>query len=222
MNKKIIFRDLGTVLYADAYKIQKSIFEESIQTKLQKKPTDNFLLFVEHPHVYTLGKNGDSDNLMISDSVLKKINASYFKTDRGGDITYHGFGQIVIYPIFDLDNFDILIKKYIFSIEEAIIRTLKYYKINSTRLQKAAGIWLIDRDRPEKICALGVRVSRGVTMHGLAFNINTDLSYFEHINPCGFTDKGVTSLQKEIGTKVSIDEVKRLLKKNFLDVFDEL
>lgn len=222
MNKKITFSDIGTVDYKEAYIIQTKLFETTIQKKLNSEPTENKLLFVEHPHVYTLGKSGDFANLMITKDFLKKINATYCKTDRGGDITYHGFGQIVIYPIFDLANFNILIKKYIYSIEEAIIRTLKEYKIEAVRLKKAAGIWLTDRKRPEKICALGVRVSRGVTMHGLAFNINTNLDYFNHINPCGFTDKGVTSLQKELGRPIDESEVKKYLQKYFTEVFDEL
>ncbi|MBN2662599.1 MAG: lipoyl(octanoyl) transferase LipB [Bacteroidales bacterium] len=222
MSKNIKFLDLGTVEYEEAYKIQLNLFDETIQKKLNKQPTENKLLFVEHPHVYTLGKSGDFANLMISQDFLDKINATYFRTDRGGDITYHGYGQIVIYPIFDLQNFNILIKKYIYSIEEAIIRTLVEYNIIATRLPKAAGIWLTDRQRPEKICALGVRVSRGVTMHGLAFNINTNLDYFNHINPCGFTDKGVTSLKKELGKHIDIEEVKMLLKKYFSQVFSEL
>lgn len=222
MNKKIFFQDLGTVSYAEAYEIQKKLFDETIQKKLNGKPTENRLLFVEHPHVYTLGKSGDFSNLIVTEEFLKKINATFYKTDRGGDITYHGFGQIVIYPIFDLDNFNILIKKYVFSIEESIIRTLREFEINAERLEKAAGIWLTNRKRYEKICALGVRVSRAVTMHGLAFNINTDLDYFNYINPCGFTDKGVTSLQKELGKKVDIEIVKELLKKYFVEVFSSL
>ncbi len=222
MNKKIIFEDLGTMSYAEAYKYQLKLFNETIEKKKSGEPTENRLLFVEHPHVYTLGKSGDSANLTIPESFLKKINATFFRTDRGGDITYHGYGQIVIYPIFDLDNFDILIKKYIFSIEEAVIRTLKNYNINAKRIEKASGVWLTDRKKPEKICALGVRVSRAVTMHGLAFNINTNLKYFNYINPCGFTNKGVTSLQKELNKKIDLQEVKDKLKKNFETIFSEL
>jgi len=222
MNKNIILEDLGTVQYAEAFDIQTKLFNATIEKKINKEETENRLLFVEHPHVYTLGKSGDFANLTIPESFLKKINATFYRTDRGGDITYHGYGQIVIYPIFDLDNFGILIKKYIFSIEEAIIRTLREYNIEATRLEKAAGIWLTDRARPEKICALGVRVSHGVTMHGLAFNINTNLDYFNYINPCGFTDKGVTSLQKELGHEVDVAEVKKHLEKYYDQVFSEL
>ncbi len=218
-NKEIIFDDWGTLEYPKAYERQLKYFNENIERKKQGEPTKNFVFFVEHPHVYTLGKSGNENNLIVNDDFLKKINATYVRTDRGGDITYHGYGQIVIYPILDLANFDILIKRYIFSIEEAIIRTLREYGIDATRLDKAAGIWLTDRPRPEKICALGVRVSRGITMHGLAFNINTDLKYFQYINPCGFTDKGVTSLQKELGQQIDIQEVKQYLEKYFNEVF---
>lgn len=222
MNKNIVFQDLGTMNYADAYNLQTNLLEKTIAKKLNKEETENILLFVEHPHVYTLGKSGDFANLTIPESFLEKINASFYKTDRGGDITYHGFGQIVIYPIFDLNNFGILIKKYIFSIEEAIIKTLDKYSISASRIDSAAGVWLLDRAKPEKICALGVRVSRGVTMHGLAFNINTDLNYFNYINPCGFSDKGVTSLQKELDKKIDLYEVKELLKSSFSEVFNKI
>ncbi len=221
-NKKIIYQDLGVMQYADAYEFQLKHFNEKIERKKQGLKNENQLFFVEHPHVYTLGKSGDYANLTIPESFLQKINATFYRTDRGGDITYHGYGQIVIYPIFDLGNFNILIKKYVFSIEEAIIRTLKEYNINAVRLDNAAGVWLTDRQRPEKICALGVRVSRGITMHGLAFNINTDLKYFSYINPCGFTDKGVTSLQKELKKEIKTEEVKILLQKYFSEVFDEI
>ncbi len=222
MNKKIIFDDWGTLNYADAYNKQLKLFNENIERKKNNQTTLNHVIFVEHPHVYTLGKSGNENNLIVNDDFLKKINATYYRTDRGGDITYHGYGQIVIYPIIDLYNFDILIKRYIFSIEEVIIRTLYEYGLKPVRLDKAAGIWLTDRKPVEKICALGVRVSRGITMHGLAFNINTDLKYFQYINPCGFTDKGVTSLQKEMGKQINIQEVKEKLKKYFIDVFNEL
>ncbi len=223
MNKKdIIFKDIGVMEYAKAYDYQLKLFNETIEKKKNNEPTENVLLFVEHPHVYTLGKSGDVQNLMISEDFLKKINATFFRTDRGGDITYHGFGQIVIYPIFDLDNFGILIKKYVFSIEEAIIRTIKDYGLDGQRIKGASGVWLTDRPRFEKICALGVRVSRAVTMHGLAFNVNTNLDYFNYINPCGFTDKGVTSLQKELLNEIKLDEVKQKLIKYFSEVFAEL
>ncbi len=220
MKHKIFFEDLGVMQYADAYEYQLKLFNETIEKKKKGEVTENKLIFVEHPHVYTLGKSGDISNLTIPESFLKKINATFYKTDRGGDITYHGFGQIVIYPIFDLDNFNILIKKYINSIEEVIIRVLKKYGIEGQRLKGASGVWLTNRPIYEKICALGVRVSRAVTMHGLAFNINTNLDYFNYINPCGFTDKGVTSLQKELKKEINTEDVKDLLKKYFVEVFE--
>ncbi|MEA3451759.1 MAG: lipoyl(octanoyl) transferase LipB, partial [Bacteroidota bacterium] len=202
-----------------AYEKQLEIFNKKIKNLKEKKENDNHVFFVEHPHVYTLGKSGDDSNLILPKKSLKEINASYFKTDRGGDITYHGFGQIVIYPILDLSNYSIMVKKYVFSIEEVIIRTLKEYGLFATRLEDAAGVWLLDRPRPEKICALGIRISKGITMHGLAFNINTDLKYFSYINPCGYTDKGVTSMQKELGKEINIHEVKLKIIDNFNDVF---
>jgi lipoyl(octanoyl) transferase len=220
----IEFKNLGVVEYQKAYQIQLEYFNRNIENKNSGRPTQNIVLYVEHPHVYTLGKHGDRSNLLISDQMLKQINATFVRTDRGGDITYHGYGQQVIYPIFDLDNFGILIKKYIWAIEEVIIRTLKDYGIEGKRLQGAPGIWLYGdgREKPEKICAIGVRVSRGVTMHGLAFNINTDLRYFEFINPCGFTDKGVTSLEKELGHSVPMEQVREKLTKYFNQVFQEI
>ncbi len=219
----IEFKDLGIVEYKKAYDIQLQYLNDNIRRRDQGLPPRNIVLYVEHPHVYTLGKNGDRSNLLISDEKLKEINATFVRTDRGGDITYHGFGQQVIYPIFDLYSFGILIKKYIWSIEEVIIRTLKEFGINGKRLEGAPGIWLYDDGRPipEKICAIGVRVSRGVTMHGLAFNVNTDLDYFGYINPCGFTDKGVTSIKKEVGHEVPLPEVQQKLNKYFTEVFSQ-
>ena len=222
MNKEIKFKDLGIVPYNEAYEIQLEYFNNTIERKKQGLETENIVLFVEHPHVYTLGKNGDRSNLKITDTFLKRIDAIFVQTDRGGDITYHGYEQIVIYPIFDLDNFGILIKKYVHSIEEVIIRTIREYGLEAERLKGAPGIWMTDRQRPEKICAIGVRVSHATTMHGLAFNINTDLKYFDYINPCGFTDKGVTSMQKELGREIDKEEVKEKLKKYFVEVFNEL
>lgn len=223
MNKNIDFKDIGVVEYGNAYEMQLQIFNKTIEEKQNKLQTNNLVIYVEHPHVYTLGKSGDFANLIIPEDFLKKINATFYRTDRGGDITYHGYGQIVIYPIFDLDNFGILIKRYIHSIEEVIIRTLKEYNIEAERIESASGVWLTqNRTKAEKICALGVRVSRGVTMHGLAFNINTDLKYFEYINPCGFTDKGVTSLQRELGREIDLNDVKQKLSKYFVEVFGQL
>ncbi len=223
VNKKIIFEELGVMDYAKAYDYQLKLFNETIKAKTEQRETLNRVLFVEHPHVYTLGKNGDKSNLIISEDFLKRIDATYYQTDRGGDITYHGYGQIVIYPIFDLNNYNILVRKYIHSIEEVIIRTLKDYEIEAYRVDKASGVWLLEDEEHKilrKMCALGVRVSRGVTMHGLAFNINTNLDYFGYINPCGFTDRGVTSLKAELKREVSVEEVKEKLKKYFIEIFE--
>jgi lipoyl(octanoyl) transferase len=220
MEKIITYIDLGTIEYGKAFEVQEKLFNETIEKKQNKQETENYLIFCEHPHVYTLGKSGDANNLLINDNFLKNINASFYKTNRGGDITYHGFGQLVVYPIFDLDNFSIMAKKYIWQIEDAIIQTLREYNIEAARLNGASGVWLEgDTPKARKICALGVRISRAVTMHGLAFNINTDLSYFNHINPCGFVDKGVTSLQKELNNLVDFEDVKSKLKNNFFELF---
>jgi len=219
MNKNIELIDLGTLKYAKAFSYQEELFYAKIKAKNENNINKNHLIFCEHPHVYTLGKSGKENNLLINEEFLNNINAEFVKTNRGGDITYHGYGQLVIYPIFDLNNFSILIKKYIYKIEEVIIKTLLEYSIQSERLDKAAGIWLTDRKIPEKICALGVRVSRGITMHGLALNINTNLDYFKYINPCGFQDKGITSLEKELGRKINSEEVKVFVNKYFNEVF---
>ncbi len=222
MNKEIIIKDLATIEYSQAFAAQEELFNEIIEKKNNALPTQNYILFCEHPHVYTLGKSGDENNLLINDDFLKSINATFFKTNRGGDITYHGYGQLVIYPIFDLDNFGILAKKYVWKIEEAIIQTLLNYNIVTTRLEGASGVWIdVNTEKARKICAIGVRISRAVTMHGLALNINTDLSYFNYINPCGFADKGVTSIQKELGKDIDIDELKKIIKENFLKLFQK-
>ena len=225
MKKKIIFQDLGIVDYKKAWDYQEKLFNKVLDEKSHKinnESTDNYLLFCEHPHVYTLGKSGAVNNLLINDEFLKKISATFYKIDRGGDITYHGPGQIVGYPILDLDNFNLHLKKYIFNIEQAIIDTLKDYLIEASRLEGATGVWLDinDKSRTRKICAIGVRASHWVTMHGFAFNINTNLDYFNYINPCGYTDKGVTSLEKELGRKIDIEEVKDKLRIHIAEVFD--
>ncbi|HEX7414248.1 MAG TPA: lipoyl(octanoyl) transferase LipB, partial [Bacteroidia bacterium] len=186
-----------------------------------QQATHNYLLFVEHPHVYTLGKSGNENNLLISDNFLKSINATYYKINRGGDITYHGPGQIVVYPILDLENFFTDIHKYLRLLEETIINVLAEYSIIAERSNGETGVWL-DAETPHarKICAIGVHCSRWVTKHGLAFNINTDMNYFSHIVPCGISDKAVTSLQKELGRAVDIQEVKQKIKKHFAQVFE--
>jgi len=189
---------------------------------LPEEGTKHHLLFCEHPHVYTLGKSGHMENLLVNDSRLKELNVSFFKTNRGGDITYHGPGQIVGYPILDLEHFVTDLGKYMRNLEEVIIRTLSVYGIESGRLPGATGVWLDaeTKGKARKICAMGVRCSRWVTMHGFALNVNTDLSYFGYIVPCGITDKSVTSIEKELGKKVDENEVKDILRHEFGRVFD--
>ncbi len=212
-----IFEDLQSKDYKEVWDYQEKLFSEIVDVKLynRDKPDNlknitNHLIFVEHPHVYTLGKSGVQNNLLINDQFLKQINATFYKINRGGDITYHGPGQIVGYPIFDLEEMNLTVKTYIHNLEEAIIQTVAEYDIKSERLNGSTGVW-IDTDVPRKtrkICAIGVKASRYVSMHGFALNVNTDLNYFNHINPCGFVDKGVTSLQKELGHKVNMEEIK--------------
>jgi lipoyl(octanoyl) transferase len=222
MTNKIIFRDLGSLQYAKAWDYQRQRFTEVTEAKFGAAGNSiHYLLFCEHPHVYTIGKSGNDSNLLISEDLLKSYGAELFHIDRGGDITYHGPGQIVGYPILDLQKFNIGIKDYVSRLEEAIIITLENYGIKAGRLEGATGVWLdAGTSKARKICAIGVRASRYVTMHGFAFNINTDLNYFNHINPCGFTDKGVTSLSKELGKAIDINEVKGVLKKSFEIVFN--
>ncbi len=211
---KVKIIDYGLIDYSEAWKIQQGLFKQSLEAT-QKGEVKNFLLFCEHPHVYTLGKSGDENNLLLNNFQLKTKNATFYKVDRGGDITYHGPGQIVVYPIFNLNSFNIGIKKYIYLLEQSVIDTIQEYGVFSERLDGAIGVWLdVGKKTERKICAIGVKASRYITMHGLAFNINTDLTYFDNINPCGFVDKGVTSLNKEIGYKININEVKKKLKKH--------
>lgn len=214
---KVVFYDWQTIDYKEAWDKQQAIFNGVMDYKLGKSDVlTQAIIFCEHPHVYTLGKNGVNSNLLISDEMLKKINATYYHIDRGGDITYHGPGQIVGYPIIDLELAKLSIREYIFKLEQSVMDTLDYYNISSTRLEGATGVWLDVNipGRTRKICAIGVKASRYVTMHGFAFNINTNLDYFKYINPCGFLDKGVTSMKKELGKDVDIQDIKILLKKN--------
>ncbi len=214
---KVTFYDWKTIDYKEAWDKQQAIFNGVMDFKLNKSDVSpQSIVLCEHPHVYTLGKNGNNTNLLISDEMLKKINATYYHIDRGGDITYHGPGQIVAYPIIDLELTKLSVREYIFQLEQSVIDTLAHFGINSTRLEGSTGVWL-DVDVPKrtrKICAIGVKASRFVTMHGLAFNVNTDLNYFNYINPCGFVDKGVTSMKVELGHEVDIEEIKSLLKVN--------
>lgn len=236
MKNKVIFKDLGEKEYAEAWDIQKNLLGQiqeirNINLELpacEQTVNYNYLLFCEHPHVFTLGKSGSESNLLVNEQLLMARGARFFRTDRGGDITYHGPGQIVGYPIFDLEAFGLGVKQYVHTIEEAIIQTLLAYGIQSTRLEGATGVWL-DTDLPgrtRKICAIGVKVSRQVTMHGFAFNVNTDLSFYDLINPCGFTDKGVTSMEKELGRTLDMQEVKgrlaREMAAGFSFLFEEV
>jgi len=226
--QKILFKDLGLIDYKEAWDFQEVVFKNTIDIKIQNRkentalPTNNHLFFCEHPHVYTLGKSGNEAHLLLSEAVLKQKGATYYKINRGGDITYHGPGQIVGYPILDLDNFFTDIHKYLRFLEEVIILTLAEFNIEAGRYEGYTGVWL-DADNPakaRKICAMGVRCSRWVTMHGFAFNVNPNLDYFDNIIPCGIKDKQVTSLQKELGKKVAIEEVKEKIKKHFTNLFE--
>jgi lipoyl(octanoyl) transferase len=213
-------KDLGVIDYAAAWELQRQTFDALTRAKCEGGVREQTLLLCEHPHVYTLGKSGVAENLLVSDEFLRQIGASWFKTDRGGDITYHGYGQLTGYPILDLERFGMGLKEYIHALEESIIRTVADYGIASERLDGATGVWLEkDTLRARKIAAIGVKASRYVTMHGFALNVNTDLKYFSYINPCGFVDKGVTSLEAELGRKVAMDEVKRRFTAHFEAIF---
>ena len=227
---EISYQDLGLIDYKEAWDYQENKLKELVLEKENLKKTGNYngipqkqvFLFCEHPHVYTLGKSGNEHNLLINSDFLKRINASFYKINRGGDITYHGPGQIVVYPIIDLDSLKLKIKEYVWKLEEAVIRLLKEYSIMGTRMEGATGVWLNSNvpGQMRKICAIGVRVNNRVTMHGFAFNVNTDLNYFNYINPCGFTDKEVTSVSKELGRQVDFDEIKIKLKYSLADIFN--
>ena len=224
---KVVFQDLGLIDYKEAWDYQEKLFNEILDVKKNKRkenrqdPTLSYLLFCEHPHVYTLGKSGDENNLLVNEDYLNSRGATFYKINRGGDITYHGPGQLVGYPILDLDNFFTDIHKYLRYLEEAVILTLADYGIESTRSDGETGVWLdLGGEKARKICALGVRSSRWVTMHGFAFNVNCDLSYFGNIIPCGIVDKSVTSMQKELGKEVDMQEVQQRLKGHLESLFD--
>ena len=226
MNKKVKFEDLGLIDYKKCWDYQEELFAEilsakSINRKKEKEDkTNNYLIFCEHPHVYTLGKSGNEKNLLINQNHLKSRGADFYKINRGGDITYHGPGQIVGYPILDLDNFFTDIHKYLRLLEEAVILTLKEYDLTGERSEGETGVWFdVGTKKARKICACGVKSSRWVTMHGFAFNINSDLSYFGNIIPCGIADKQVTSLENEIGGKLNMEDVKKKLKTHLIDLF---
>lgn len=231
-NRTLHFQELGLMDYEPAFEFQEKLMKEIIDLKLEnrtrtdedQKQTPNYLLFVEHPHVYTIGKSGDEHNMLANAKKLEEINATFVKTNRGGDITYHGFGQIVGYPILDLDNYKSDIFLYMRNLEEVIIRTIAEYGLKGERSEGETGVWLdVGKPYARKICALGVKTSKWVTMHGFGLNVNTDLRYFDYIIACGIKDKGVTSLKRELEREFSpseMAEVKEKIKNHFCDVFE--
>jgi lipoyl(octanoyl) transferase len=230
LSYSVKFEDIGLKDYKEAWDYQADIFKELIKAKMaggNMPPAGTInipgtLIFVEHPHVYTLGKSGSEKNLLLNLIQLRARDAKFYRIDRGGDITYHGPGQIVGYPIFDLEVIKIGLKEYIFRLEAAVIETMREYGLTGSRISGGTGVW-IDHEikgRVRKICAIGVKASKYVTMHGFAFNICTDNTWFNHINPCGFTDKGVTSLEQELGRKPEMNEVKNILRGKLRDQFD--
>ena len=227
MNKKVNFQDLGRKDYKETWDYQEQLFKNILDTKIKNRredaglETQNHLLFVEHDHVYTLGKSGDLENLLANEGLLKNIGATFYKINRGGDITYHGPGQITGYPILDLDNFFTDIHKYLRFLEEVFIKILADYGLKGERSDGETGVWLdVGTPFARKICALGVRASRWVTMHGFAFNVNTNLGYFDHIIPCGIEDKAVTSLAAELKREVDMEEVKAKIQQYFVELFE--
>lgn len=234
-NNKVEYKDLGLIDYIPAFEYQEKLMNEIMEIKMRNRSreelpnfqpeiTPNYFLMVEHPHVYTLGKSGHEENMLANSKKLEEIEATFVKTNRGGDITYHGFGQIVGYPILDLDNFKPDIHLYMRDLEEIIIRTIAEYGLKGERSKGETGVWLdVGKPYARKICAMGVKTSRWVTMHGFALNVNTDMRYFEYIIPCGIKDKQVTSLQRELERKLSdaeVLEIKEKIKKHFTEVFE--
>jgi lipoyl(octanoyl) transferase len=236
LNKEVQFIDLGLIDYQEGWNMQEKLFAEVVGRKVanreivpkQQKTTPNYLLFCQHPHVYTLGKSGKINNLLLSESGLEEKEAKFYKINRGGDITYHGPGQLVVYPILDLENFFTDIHRYLRFLEEAVILTLASFGIKSVRVDGLTGVWIDSTEQdetfaqrsPRKICAMGVKSSRWVTMHGLALNVNTDLNYFQNIIPCGINDKAVTSMATELGKTVDIEEVATKLRENLSNIFE--
>ena len=220
--------DLGTIDYKKAWDYQTTLFEKALAVKLQNRsradqeqlPTDNFLLFCQHPHVYTLGKSGKENNLLITEEQLSSVNASYYQINRGGDITYHGPGQLVGYLIIDLENFFTDIHKYMRFLEEAVIQTVDEFGLKAGRIPGLTGVWVDIGKQPRKICAMGVKTSRWVTMHGFALNVSPDLTYFNHIVPCGIQDKAVTSMQVELGRALDLMEVQEVLQDKIIALFE--
>jgi lipoyl(octanoyl) transferase len=225
--QKVTFQDLGKKAYKDTWDYQSQLHQDAATIKSTNRknntdlPTESHFLFVEHPHVYTLGKSGDLSNLLLNEKQLEEKGITFFKINRGGDITYHGPGQIVGYPILDLENFFTDIHKYLRLLEESIILTIEEYGLKGTRSEGETGVWLdVGTPFARKICALGVRASRWITMHGFALNVNTNLGYFDHIIPCGIRGKAVTSMQLELGKEIDVEEVKEKIKKHFCDLFE--
>jgi len=220
----VAYIDLQLKDYKETWDFQQNIQNQLIEAKTTGTDPKALasLIFVEHPHVFTLGKSGKENNLLINPEVLSSINAVFYKTDRGGDITYHGPGQLVGYPVFDLDRLGVGVKSYIFRLEESIIKMLEVFDIRATRSNGETGVWVKPDHQSlmRKICAIGVKISRGITMHGFALNVNTDLHYFSYINPCGYTDKGVTSIEKETGKKADMSYVKKILAESIADEFN--
>jgi lipoyl(octanoyl) transferase len=230
IHRETKFIDLGLIDYQKAWDYQTDLFNSILSVKLEnrdlpadgQKPTDNFLLFCEHPHVFTLGKSGNENNLLVKKAELDSVGATFYRINRGGDITYHGPGQIVVYPVLDLENFFTDIHQYMRVLEESVIQTLQEFNIESGRIPGLTGVWLDPgiADKARKICALGVKTSRWVTLHGLALNINTDLNYFNHIIPCGINDKRVTSMEKETGVSQDMEVVKKILTEKIAGLFE--
>ncbi len=230
-NRKVKVIDLKKIDYKVAWDYQEEVFKASVDRKIEnrknpdkeQKPTENYLLFCEHPHVFTLGKSGSINNLLLSEEELHEKSAQFYRINRGGDITYHGPGQVVVYPILDLENFFTDIHKYLRLLEEAVILTMADYGLDAGRIDGLTGVWLghgVGASNPRKICAMGVKSSRWVTMHGIALNVNTDLNYFNHIVPCGIDDKAVTSMQVELQKDVSFTAVQATLLQHIASVFD--
>jgi len=230
INRKTTFIDLGLIDYQQAWDYQTLLFNEILKVKgenrdlpeHEQKPTSNYLIFCEHPHVFTLGKSGDENNLLVKKENLSSIGASFYHINRGGDITYHGPGQIVVYPVIDMENFFTDIHKYMRLLEESVIQTLQEFNLKAGRISGLTGVWLgSEKEKNQrKIAALGVKTSRWVTMHGMAFNVNAQLNYFENIIACGITNKAVTSLEKESGEPQNMEEVKNLLKEKLVELFE--
>jgi lipoyl(octanoyl) transferase len=227
INRDTKFIDLGLIDYKQAWDYQTELFNGILEVKAanrnrpgEEEKTSNYLLFCEHPHVFTLGKSGEVKNLLVKPEELHSINATYYHINRGGDITYHGPGQLVVYPVIDMENFFTDIHKYMRLLEESVILTLKDFGISGHRIPGLTGVWLDVEKEPRKICALGVKTSRWVTMHGLAFNVNVDLNYFNHIVPCGIEDKGVTSMEKELSGRLPISDIKEKMKAHLRSLFN--